>query len=131
MFQNPDYQIFLPTVRDELEYSLSFLKISDDEKERRLEKSAKDFSLSLSSTASLMSYGERKRLQSAIYYSLNRPFYILDELDSALSYKQAVSILEKIQENGSGIVLITHDESFASKVTDRLYRAKEGVIIEE
>ena len=131
MFQNPDYQIFLPTVRDELEYSLSFLKISDDEKERRLEKSAKDFSLSLSSTASLMSYGERKRLQSAIYYSLNRPFYILDELDSALSYKQAVSILEKIQENGSGIVLITHDEAFASKVTDRLYRAKEGVIIEE
>ena len=131
MFQNPDYQIFLPTVKDELEYSLSFLKISEEEKRNRLEKLSKDFSLSLSSTASLMSYGERKRLQSAIYYSLNRPFYILDELDSALSYSQSVSILEKLASKGAGIILITHDEAFASSVATRVYRAKEGLISED
>ena len=80
MFQNPDYQIFLPQVKDELSYSLSFLKINEKEKEKRLSETAALFSLSLSDTASLMSYGERKRLQSAIYYSLDRPFYILDAL---------------------------------------------------
>ncbi len=131
MFQNPDYQIFLPTVKDELSYSLSFLKIKEKEKEKRLSETADLFSLSLSDTASLMSYGERKRLQSAIYYSLDRPFYILDELDSALTYKESISILEKLSQNGAGILLITHDDDFASAVADRGYRAKEGRIYEE
>ena len=131
MFQNPDYQIFLPTVRDELAYSFSFLKISEKEKERRLEETASLFSLDLSDTASLMSYGERKRLQSAIYYSLDRPFYILDELDSALSYAESISILEKLTLRGAGIVLITHDDEFAFKVSERVYRAEEGVIYEK
>ena len=131
MFQNPDYQIFLPQVKDELLYSLSFLKINEKEKEKRLSETAALFSLSLSDTASLMSYGERKRLQSAIYYSLDRPFYILDELDSALTYKESISILEKLSRNGAGILLITHDDDFASAVADRGYRAKEGRIYEE
>ena len=131
MFQNPDYQIFLPQVKDELSYSLSFLKINEKEKEKRLSETAALFSLSLSDTASLMSYGERKRLQSAIYYSLDRPFYILDELDSALTYKESISILEKLSRNGAGILLITHDDDFASAVADRGYRAKEGRIYEE
>ena len=131
MFQNPDYQIFLPQVKDELSYSLSFLKINEKEKEKRLSETATLFSLSLSDTASLMSYGERKRLQSAIYYSLDRPFYILDELDSALTYKESISILEKLSRNGAGILLITHDDDFASAVADRGYRAKEGRIYEE
>ena len=78
-----------------------------------------------------MSYGERKRLQSAIYYSLDRPFYILDELDSALSYKESISILEKLASKGAGILLITHDDDFASRVSKRGYRAKEGRIYEE
>lgn len=131
MFQNPDYQIFLPQVKDELSYSLSFLKINEKKKEKRLSETAALFSLSLSDTASLMSYGERKRLQSAIYYSLDRPFYILDELDSALTYKESISILEKLSRNGAGILLITHDNDFASAVADRGYRAKEGRIYEE
>ena len=131
MFQNPDYQIFLPQVKDELSYSLSFLKINEKEKEKRLSETAALFSLSLSDTASLMSYGERKRLQSAIYYSLDRPFYILDELDSALTYKESISILEKLSRNGAGILLITHDDDFASAVADRGYIAKEGRIYEE
>ena len=131
MFQNPDYQIFLPTVKDELVYSMSFLKINEKEKEKRLEEIAALFSLSLSDTASIMSYGERKRLQSAIYYSLDRPFYILDELDSALSYKESISILEKLSQKGAGILLITHDDDFAQAVAKRGYRAKEGRIYEE
>ena len=51
MFQNPDYQIFLPQVKDELSYSLSFLKINEKEKEKRLSETAALFSLSLSDTA--------------------------------------------------------------------------------
>ena len=131
MFQNPDYQIFLPTVRDELSYSLSFLPLEKKEKERRLEELSETFSLKLDSVASLMGYGEKKRLQAAIYASLDRDFYILDELDSALSYRESVYILDKLKAKGAGILLISHDHDFASSLTDRLYRAEEGVISED
>ncbi|MGN1163636.1 MAG: ATP-binding cassette domain-containing protein, partial [Candidatus Ornithospirochaeta sp.] len=131
MFQNPDYQIFLPTVRDELMYSLSFLKKSSKEKEKEVEETADLFSLDLGETASLMSYGARKRLQSAIYYALDRPFYILDELDSALSYEMSLSILEKLSSRGAGILLITHDNEFASIASSRRYRAEGGKIVED
>ena len=131
MFQNPDYQIFLPTVRDELSYSLSFLPLEKKEKERRLEELSEIFSLKLDSVASLMGYGEKKRLQAAIYASLDRDFYILDELDSALSYRESVYILDKLRAKGAGILLITHDSVFASSLTDRLYRAEGGVISED
>lgn len=131
MFQNPDFQIFLPTVRDELSFSLDYLSLSREEKEERLEKLCSLFSLKPDETASLMSYGDRKRLQAAIYYNLERPFYILDELDSALSYEQSLKLISLLASKGSGIILITHDPLFASAVRDRGYTLEEGVLHEE
>lgn len=131
MFQNPDYQIFLPTVKDELSYSLAFLDLTKEEKEKRLEEIALLFELKLGDVASLMSYGARKRLQAAIYYNLDRPFYILDELDSALSYKQALKFVSFLTDRGAAILLISHDSRFSSSISDRAYEAREGRIYEK
>lgn len=76
----------------------------------------------------MMSYGERKRLQAAVYYSLKRPFCILDELDSALSYDESASLITLLAAQGAGIILITHDEAFARAVSDRGYSVKDGVV---
>lgn len=131
MFQNPDFQIFLPTVRDELAFSLDYLKLSRKEKDIRLEELAELFNLNLDETASLMSFGDRKRLQAAIYYNLDRPFFILDELDSALNYKESFRLVSLLSERGAGILLITHDPEFASSVKTRGYRIEEGVLYEK
>ena len=56
---------------------------------------------------------------------------MLDELDSAVSYKESVSSLQRVSEKGAGILLITHDEEFAAMVAERRYRAQEGRIYEE
>ncbi len=131
MFQNPDFQIFLPLVRDELSFSLDYLALSAPEKEERLLRLADLFELDLNQVASLMSYGARKRLQAAIYYNLDRPFYILDELDSALNYRESYKIVECLASRGAGILLITHDSDFALNVRDRGYCFKDGVLYEE
>ena len=128
MFQNPDFQIFLPTAYDELSFALDYLKLSTTEKKRRVEELLELFNLKGDSIASLMSYGERKRLQCAIYYSLNRPFYILDELDSALDYEEAIRLIGLLSSNGAGILLITHDEAFASAITNHGYYIEDGVM---
>lgn len=130
VFQNPDYQIFLPSVRDELSYSFSFLSLSKTEKEKRLEELSLLFSLDLDASASLMSYGERKRLQCAIYYSLGRSFYILDEIEASLPYSESARMVELLSSRGAGILLISHDEDFVRCAAVRNYMIESGVMHE-
>lgn len=130
VFQNPDYQIFLPSVRDELSYSFSFLYVSKAEKEKRLEELSMLFSLDLDASAALMSYGERKRLQCAVYYSLGRSFYILDEIEASLPYSESARMVELLASRGAGILLISHDEDFVRCAAVRNYMIESGVMHE-
>lgn len=130
VFQNPDYQIFLPSVRDELSYSFSFLYVPKAEKEKRLEELSMLFSLDLDASAALMSYGERKRLQCAVYYSLGRSFYILDEIEASLPYSESARMVELLASRGAGILLISHDEDFVRCAAVRNYMIESGVMHE-
>lgn len=130
VFQNPDYQIFLPSVRDELSYSFSFLYVSKAEREKRLEELSMLFSLDLDASAALMSYGERKRLQCAVYYSLGRSFYILDEIEASLPYSESARMVELLASRGAGILLISHDEDFVRCAAVRNYMIESGVMHE-
>lgn len=127
LFQSPDLQIFLPTVEEELSWSLRRRKdIRVEERKRQVAECAKLFGLTLSDTPSTMSYPERKALQAAIYYLLDRPFYILDELDGSLTYQSALTIIAHLRERGAGILLITHDKYFASLTCEKTYGIVEG-----
>ncbi len=131
LFQNPDLQIFLPTVYEELSYGLekrgdlSSLKIKE-----KVNSCAELFNLELDETPSTMSFALRKYLQAAVYYLLDRPFIILDEIDSAMSYEASYYIIDKLSKRGAALVIITHDEDFANSIADRTYQFKDGVVKE-
>jgi len=127
LFQNPDLQIFLPTVRDELSWSLvRERKYGKEQIGEMVGEVADLFGLSLDETPSTMSYPKRKNLQAAVYYLLDRPFYILDELDNALTYRKAEDLVRLLYGKGSGILVITHDRSFARLVADDGYEIVDG-----
>ncbi|WP_320128095.1 ABC transporter ATP-binding protein [uncultured Sphaerochaeta sp.] len=127
LFQNPDLQIFLPTVREELAWSLKRIKnLSALEIEQKVSDCAVLFELELDDTPSTMSYPLRKALQAAVYYLLDRPFYILDELDNALTYATALKIIARLRRNGAGLLLITHDQKFASLLSHTTFAIKDG-----
>ena len=130
VFQNPDSQLFLPSVRSELSYSIDMMRLSRQEKEEKLESIARVFSLDLEANPLLMSFGLRKKVQCAIYYSLRRKFYILDEIEASLPYEESAAMIERLLETGAGIMLISHDSSFASQVSDRHYLIEGGVMHE-
>ena len=69
-------------------------------------------------------------MQCAIYYSLRRKYYILDEIEASLPYKESAAMIERLLETGAGIMLISHDSSFASQVSDRHYLIEGGVMHE-
>lgn len=119
LFQNPDYQIFLPTVRDELGYP------SPEGKD--IEGACRMFGLRPDSIAALLGYPERKRLQAAVYHLLDRKFYILDEIEASLDYASCRSIVSILRSRGAGILLITHDPVLAGWAT-RVYGIEDGVL---
>lgn len=131
LFQNPDLQIFLPTVREELSYGLEARgNLTSSQIKAKVESCAKLFNLDLEETPSTMSFALRKNLQAAVYYLLDRPFIILDEIDGAMSYQSSYYIIDKLSEKGAALVIITHDDDFAKSISDRTYKFKDGIVEE-
>lgn len=131
LFQNPDLQIFLPTVREELSWSLERDKrIKRGEIPALVEQVCRLFDLQSGDTPTTMSYPKRKALQGAVYYLLDRPFYILDEPDNALTYQASQKLVQLLRDKGAGILVITHDPHFAALVAGRGYHIVQGKLEE-
>ncbi len=125
MFQNPDYQIFLPTVKEELSFGHKF---SDDV----IEDARTKFSLPANNVPpSLMSYGARKRLQGAVYYILEKDIFILDEADSGLSLEDFSNLVSSLYKPERGILIITHNLNLSALYSNRIYIIDEGKIVKE
>ncbi len=128
MFQNPDYQIFLPTVEEEIAFGLN----ADEKRKESIKEAISIFALPSGETPpALMSYGARKRLQAATYFLLRRDMLILDETDSGLSYRQYLPLIAALASKGAGIILITHDMELARAISDRILQMDGGRIVRD
>ncbi len=129
LFQNPDHQIYLPSVREELSLGLRRPGAAQREIDSRVEEAAQLFGLpDLAAPPARLSYGARRRLQAATYFLLPRDLLILDEIDSGLSYREVESLIDALASRVPGIVLITHDMFLARAACDRILVLDEGKI---
>ena len=123
LFQNPDSQIFLPTVKEELSFNL-------DLDEKALSNTIRLFSLPGGEVPpALMSYGARKRLQGAVYYLLEKKLYIIDEADSGLSVDDFSNIISLLKKKNAALLIITHNMELSRIFSDRTYIMERGAII--
>ncbi|MBL7006155.1 MAG: ABC transporter ATP-binding protein [Spirochaetia bacterium] len=134
LFQNPDYQIFLPSVKEELMYSLVQAGIDKDDAYRQAITCGELFGLkNPEEIPSIMSYGARKRLQAAVCYLLDRSCYIFDEADSGILLSEYIRIIDLFVKREASLILITHDLRLAEKLADTIIvfqdgRAQEGFL---
>ncbi len=130
LFQDPDHQIFLPTVHDELALSLRASGAKGADAERKIGETLARFGLPPGGTPpALMSYGARKVLQAAACWLLGRSLVIMDEADSGLSYRRFLALLAELRAGGAGILLVTHDEALARATADRVLAMSAGRIV--
>jgi energy-coupling factor transport system ATP-binding protein len=124
IFQNPDYQIFLPSVEEELSFGLKLTQLE-------IEDTIKIFKLPNKNVPpALMSYGARKRLQAAVYYLMNRDIYILDEADAGLSLEDFDMLINLFYKNNKSILIISHNLNLCTLYSNRVYLIEAGKIIE-
>lgn len=129
IFQNPDYQIFLSSVKEELAYGLKEMGYSSTSIQEKVDEAIRLFKLpSPDSAPSLMSYGTRKRLQAATYWLLDRPVCVLDEADSGLSVRDFAEIIALFRSKNRAILVITHNEELAQRFSDRVLVMENGGI---
>ncbi len=132
LFQNPDYQVFLPTIGEELAFGLRFSRLDARERREHVEDAIRLYRLPPAATPpSLMSYGARRRLQAATFHSLDRDLLILDEVDSGLAYGDILSLLPLLGAGERGTVLITHDMALARMVASRIVVMEKGRVVED
>lgn len=115
--QNPNDYISKYTVRDELKFTLDNHGIQDNDAIDNILKELELYELKEKNPRDL-SGGERQRVALASILVLKPKILLLDEPTRGLDYDAKIKlgkILKKLNENGTTILLVTHDIGFAAE----------------
>jgi energy-coupling factor transport system ATP-binding protein len=114
LFQNPDHQIFAPTVREEIAFGPSNLGFSARDTAQRVEEALALFDLEAFADRppAMLGYGLRRQVTVASLFALRSPILILDEPTTGLDWANTRALLDRLHslhQAGHTILLITHD----------------------
>ena len=121
LFQDPSRQIFAPHPLEEIAFPLELRGVPKPEAEKKARELLIEFGLEdmAQSTTYTLSRGEKQRLAIAALLACEPRFFILDEPTTALDRcgrDTLARMLRKLTERGAGILMITHDRSFAEEL---------------
>lgn len=133
VFQDPDDQLFNPSVYDEIAFALR--QIYSDKKiiEDKVIKIAENLDLKdvLHRPPYRLSIGEKRMLTIASVLVYEPEILILDEPTANLSSKcidKIGKIVMEAKQNNKAIVIASHDVEFVAKAADRVYILNNGVL---
>lgn len=134
VFQNPDHQIFSPTVREEIAFGPRNLGLSPVEVDRRVAETLAHFRLEAHADAppALLGYGLRRQVGVAAVYAMRPRVFILDEPTASLDWRgvqELMSLLAAMNAQGHTIVLVTHDMRLVAGYARRTIVLHEGHLL--
>jgi energy-coupling factor transport system ATP-binding protein len=134
IFQNPDYQIFSRSVRDEIAYGLRAWGMGEREVEERVMKVSEMVGLKglLDEDPFFLSKAERQRTAVASILALNPKIIILDEPTTGLSPGETTALMDTVRElnkAGTTIITITHDMWVVAKYCSRVVLMSDGRVV--
>jgi energy-coupling factor transport system ATP-binding protein len=134
VFQNPDKQLFCPTVLEQMGFSYRYeSNATMEDSEKKIDYYLEVFDLMQYKNSSCLelSRGEKQRLALASVLSRNVKFLILDEPTTGLDIlrkKQLEKCLMSLRQERKGYLIISHEAKFLSNYVDKLLRLRpEGV----
>ena len=129
VYQNPDYQLFMPTVRKELEFGAK-------SKEYALQ-IAKMFEIDylLDCHPQSLSEGQKRKVSIAAVVATNPEVLLLDEPTVGQDYnglQKMIKVLNELnRKNNMSIITITHDVRCAKALTDYSLVFNKGKLIKK
>jgi len=125
VFQDPDVQLFSPSVLDEVAFAPLQLGLSPSEVEQRVEWALQALRIEglRERAPHRLSGGEKKRVALASVLSLQPEVWLLDEPTNGLDPRSRGWLVEFIQQQhqeGKTMVIATHDISLVQSVATRV-----------
>jgi len=125
VFQDPDVQLFSPTVWDEVIFAPLHLGFSKREVLRRAKTALKllDIEHLKNRPPYLLSGGEKKRVALATVLAFNPEVWLFDEPTASLdprSQSRFLDFLDTLSDRGNTVVIATHDLSIVEDMADRV-----------
>ena len=133
VFQNPDDQLFLPRIRDNVAFGLKNLGISPEETDTRVRNILQQFNIpGLADRLAMKLSGGEKRLAALASVMVMEPeVLLLDEPTAFLDPKARRNLIRVLKRLPQTMLIATHDLSFAAEVCPRAVLLSRGTLIAE
>lgn len=135
VFQDPNDQLFAPTVKEDIAFGPMNLGLSYDEVEKRVEDTLKMVGMENyeDKTPHHLSGGQQKRIAIAGIIAMKPELMILDEPTAGLDpdgVEKVLNILNQLNKEGMTLIISSHDIDMISKYADKIFVLYNGEIIE-
>jgi len=126
VFQNPDVQLFCPTVKEDIIFGPLQLGVDKKEIEKRLDEVLSTLEIKglLDRSPHQLSVGEKRKVAIASTLMINPDVLILDEPTAGLdplTTRRIIDLLIQANESGKTIITSTHDLHIVEELSDLVY----------
>ena len=134
VFQNPDDQLFAPTVEEDVAFGPLNLGLSQSETQKRVSEALKKVGMEgyERKAPHHLSGGQKKKVAIAGILAMKPEIMVLDEPTAGLDPKGASNILKLLYElnnEGMTIIISTHDVDLVPIYSNKVYVINSGEII--
>jgi cobalt/nickel transport system ATP-binding protein len=133
VFQNPDDQLFCPTVYDDVAFGPLNMGLEERDIRKRVERALGMVGLPgfERRSAHHLSEGEKKRVALATVLAMDSEILALDEPTDNLDPAGSQALIERIRQIGQTKIIITHHLALAMDLCDRAVFLQAGRKIED
>lgn len=130
VFQNPDDQLFMPTVYEDIAFGLRNSGLSEEENDKRVTEIAGQLGITalLGKSPSRLSGGEKRTVALAGVFVMQPSVLVADEPSSFLDPRARRSLIALLRSLQLTLVIATHDLDLAKSVCPRTVLLKNGII---
>lgn len=126
VFQNPDVQLFCPTVKEDIAFGPLQLGAGKQEIKRRIEEIVRvlDIGHLLDRPTHQLSVGEKRKVAIATTLAIDPEVIILDEPTAGLdplTVRHIIDFIIQANESGKTIITATHDLHIVEEIADSVF----------
>ena len=131
VFQNPDDQLFMPTVYDDVAFGLRNRKHPADDVEARVSETLQAMGIAhlRDRPPYRLSGGEKRAVALATALTMRPMFLLMDEPTAFLDPRAKRGLIRTLRALPMGMLIATHDLGFADKLADGILILKDGRLL--
>jgi cobalt/nickel transport system ATP-binding protein len=131
VFQDPDDQLFMPSVREDVAFGPANLGLRGDELDQRVRHALDQVGMLafVDRPPHHLSYGQRRRVAVATVLAMRPEILVLDEPSSNLDPASRRELAEILRDLELTTLMVTHDLPYALELCPRSVILDDGVIV--